>query len=143
MATERLCGNPLCGRPFTPARVDGFYCGSTCRGEATRLRDLLQGSNPAAKAVVSALHKREKPKRGPGKRADTHYAVMAQSGNGLILMLVGIATAHERGEAVASVAPRVVEDGDPERFVALPLRVLRPYDADGEPLGGPPPPPTS
>ena len=140
MARERLCGNPLCGRPFTPARVDAFYCGSTCRGDGTRLRELIATSPKVAAMLRAALHKREQRSRGAGKRPDTAYTIWASSASGMALAMIGFSIAHTREEAIVEAANGRAYDVS--RFVAIPLRSLRPYDRDGEPLGEPPPPPS-
>lgn len=130
--SEKVCANPLCGRSFSPRRRDAIYCGSTCRGEAVRLRALLGGQGRVAEAVRGALHKREKPRR-KGKRPDTEYVVLFSPAP-LSWAMGGLVRAHSREEAIRAVSEA---RPDAERWCAVPLRNFASYSPEGERLGDP------
>jgi predicted nucleic acid-binding Zn ribbon protein len=68
---SRIC--PICGTGSMPTRRDARVCSSTCRAEATRLRDIRERYNgvPVSHVVVM-LERLEQPETA--SKALSHHA---------------------------------------------------------------------
>lgn len=122
----RKCRN--CGRRIPKdSRRGTRFCNAACRSEHWRRQHLAGEGGEAATSVPT--------------RSDTHYTVfrLKRSEAGLLadLELVGFEKANKREYAIEKVAiGRASEVPKPtEEFVALPVRDLTPYFADGRKAG--------
>lgn len=128
----RFCENPLCRRAIDPGRPKGTkYCDSSCRGEAARIRS---ETGPDAEPAEP----REPAQRRSRERRPTPYAVFRKRlVDDAVLFgtyeLVGFATDTVKSRAIrksAAGTERGHEVGD--EYVAVPIKALDHYSADGD-----------